>query len=201
MSSITKIVITGGPCAGKTTALNSIRKVFSEKGYTVVFVPETASELISGGIAPWTTDTNQTFQHTLLQLQLEKERLFIHGAKLLKGADNLLIVCDRGAMDNKAYTTNEEFSNILNLMNTTENELLSRYDAVFHLATAAKGTDEFYTLDNNAARYETSAEAIALDDRLLAAWANHPYHFTIDNSSDFELKINNLIEKISLFLK
>ena len=31
--------------------------------------------------------------------------------------------------------------------------------------------EEFYTLENNAARYETIEEAVALDDRLIAAWA------------------------------
>ncbi|MBR5536129.1 MAG: ATP-binding protein [Clostridia bacterium] len=198
---ITKIVITGGPCGGKTTASERIREFFSKKGYTVVFIPETATELILGGIAPWTTDTNQTFQHTLLMLQLEKEKYFTHGARLLKKNEKLLIVCDRGALDNKAYTTGDEFSNILTLTQLTEEELLARYDAVFHLTTAAKGAEEFYTFSNNNARYETIDEARALDDRLIDAWKNHPNYFIIDNSTDFEGKLNTLIDKISSFLK
>ena len=52
---IRKIVLTGGPSAGKTTGLSWIRNAFSKLGYTVLFVPETATELISGGVAPWTT--------------------------------------------------------------------------------------------------------------------------------------------------
>ena len=44
---ITKIVITGGPCAGKTTAMNKIQKAFTALGYSVIFIPETATELIS----------------------------------------------------------------------------------------------------------------------------------------------------------
>ncbi len=201
MKQITKIVITGGPCAGKTTALERIRTHFTEKGYSVVFIPETATELILGGIAPWTTYTNQDFQHCLLMLQCEKEKYFTWGAEHLKGSDKMLLVCDRGAMDNKAYTYGEEFSNILTLVNTTEDALLSRYDAVFHLVTAAKGAEEFYTFSNNAARYETVDEARNLDDRLINAWANHPHHVIIDNSTDFEGKIDNLIFKISQFLE
>ena len=50
---IQKIVITGGPCAGKTTALSWIANDLPQKGYRVVFVPETATELIGGGITPW----------------------------------------------------------------------------------------------------------------------------------------------------
>ena len=49
---ITKIVITGGPCAGKTTGMGKIQREFSKRGYTVLFVPETATELITGGVAP-----------------------------------------------------------------------------------------------------------------------------------------------------
>lgn len=199
MKSITKIVITGGPCGGKTSALERIREVFTKEGYNVVFIPETATELISGGIAPWTTNTNQNFQHCLLMLQQEKEKLFTRGASLLKDGEKILLVCDRGTLDNKAYTTKEEFSNILLLMNTTEAELLSSYDAVFHLVTAAKGTHG-YTLANNAARYETSEEAAILDDKLISAWQNHPHHVIIQNTSVFNDKIENLINQISLFL-
>ena len=47
---ITKIVITGGPCAGKTTAMSWIQNAFIKKDYAVLFVPETATELISGGV-------------------------------------------------------------------------------------------------------------------------------------------------------
>ena len=55
---ITKIVITGGPCAGKTTAMGRIQREFGKMGYKVLFVSETATELITGGVAPWTLVTN-----------------------------------------------------------------------------------------------------------------------------------------------
>ncbi|MBR3576898.1 MAG: AAA family ATPase, partial [Clostridia bacterium] len=54
---ITKIVITGGPCAGKTTGMGWIKKAFTAMGYSVIFIPETATELISGGVAPWTLNS------------------------------------------------------------------------------------------------------------------------------------------------
>ena len=44
---MTRIVITGGPCAGKSTAMSWIQNTFTQMGYTVLFVPETATELIS----------------------------------------------------------------------------------------------------------------------------------------------------------
>ena len=70
---ITKIVITGGPCGGKSTAMAKIQNAFSEKGYTVLFVPETATEFITGGVAPWTCGTNAEYQKCQMLLQLEKE--------------------------------------------------------------------------------------------------------------------------------
>ena len=41
---VTKIVITGGPCAGKSTALSRIQEEFTTLGYTVLFVPETTTQ-------------------------------------------------------------------------------------------------------------------------------------------------------------
>ena len=69
---ITKIVITGGPCAGKTTGLSIIHDAFTELGYTGIFIPETATELITGGIAPWTLERNVDYQIRQIKLQLEK---------------------------------------------------------------------------------------------------------------------------------
>ena len=43
MSKITKIVLTGGPCAVKTTALQRIEKEFTEKGYKVFIIGESAT--------------------------------------------------------------------------------------------------------------------------------------------------------------
>ena len=103
-----KIVITGGPCAGKTTGMSWIQNHLTRMGYTVLFVPETATELISGGVAPWTCGTNLDYQKCQLRLQKEKEEIFEQAASTMKN-DRIIIVCDRGFMDNKAYMSDEEF--------------------------------------------------------------------------------------------
>jgi len=196
---ITAIVITGGPCAGKTTAMSWIQSHFAKLGYKVLFVPETATELITGGVAPWTCGTNGDYQCCQLMLQLEKEKIFRLGASTM-AAEKVLIVCDRGTLDNKAYMTEGEFSEILTRLNTNEVELRDNYDAVFHMVTAAKGAEQFYTLENNAARTESVEQAAALDDRLIAAWTGHPHLRVIDNSGDFEDKLKRLLSEISAFL-
>ncbi len=196
---ISKIVITGGPCAGKSTALSWVQREFTQLGYTVLFVPETATELISGGVAPWTCGTNYDYQKCQLMLQIEKERIFELAAHTMD-AEKVLIVCDRGTIDNKAYMNDAEFAEAIKFIGTSEVDLRDNYDAVFHLVTAAKGAREFYTTANNSARTETADEAAALDDNIISAWTGHPHFRVIDNSSTFENKMKSLIAEISAFL-
>ena len=196
---ITKIVITGGPCAGKTTAMSWVQNAFTRMGYAVLFVPETATELITGGVAPWTCGTNADYQKCQLTLQFAKEKVFEEAAKTMK-ASKVLIVCDRGALDNKAYMTKLDFARVLAALGESEVGLRDGYDAIFHLVTAAKGAEGFYTTANNSARTETPEEAAALDDRLISAWTGHPHLRVIDNSTGFEDKMRRLIAEISSFL-
>lgn len=199
MQEITKIVITGGPCAGKSTAMSRIQTEFSELGYTVLFVPETASEFITGGVAPWTCGTNRDYQICQMTLQMEKERLWLQAARTMP-KDKILIVCDRGLMDNRAYMNDEEYAYVLDHFGTGEVELRDSYDAVFHLVSAAKGAEEFYSTANNAARTETVEEAARLDDRIISAWCGHPHLRVIDNATFFDDKMERLIAEISAFL-
>ena len=196
---ITKIVITGGPCAGKTTAMSWIQNMFTDLGYHVIFIPECATELINAGISAKTCKDVESFQNTLMKLQIEREIIYEKAAKTIKN-DKVLIVCDRGIMDSKAFLTDLQFSSILSKLNKNEIELRDNYDAVFHLVTAAKGAEEFYTLENNTARTETVEEAILVDDNLINAWNGHPHFRIIDNSSNFDNKMKKLLKEISHFL-
>lgn len=196
---LSKIVITGGPCGGKSTALSWIEKAFEQKGYTVLFVPETATELITGGVAPWTCGSNAEYQKCQMRLQMEKEKVFEQAARTMN-VSKVLIVCDRGALDNKAYMDEKTFEEVLKFVDSNEVELRDSYHAVFHLVTAAKGAEEFYTTANNTARTETVEQAVALDDSIISAWTGHPHLRIINNDTDFEGKMRRLITEISSFL-
>ncbi len=196
---IRKIVITGGPCAGKTTALSWIQNAFTRRGWRVLFVPETATELISGGVAPWTCGTNVDYQKGQVRLQLTKEDIFYRAA-LTMPAEKILIVCDRGALDNKAYMDGAEWQEVLSGLDTNEISLRDSYDAVFHLVTAARGAVDAYTLSNNTARTESVEKAVELDDKLISCWTGHPHLRIIDNATDFQKKLERLISEISSFL-
>ncbi len=196
MPEITKIVITGGPCAGKSTAMSWIQNFFTKQRIKVLFISETATDLIIGGVAPWTCSTNLEYQEYHMRLQLLKEEIY-HSAASNLSDERILIVCDRGLLDNKAYMTESEFSQAAKDLGTNEIALRDNYDAVFHLTTAAKGAAEFYTLANNAARKESLEEAIEIDDKLIAAWTGHPHYRIIDNSVNFEEKMKKLLSEIS----
>ena len=196
---ITKIVLTGGPSAGKTTALSWIRNEFTKLGYAVLIIAETATELISSGVAPWTCRSNLDYQRSQMRLQLDKERVYERAAAAM-AAEKILIVCDRGAMDNKAYMEPLDFARLLEELKTTEVQLRDGYDGVFHLVTAVKGAEEFYTTEGHAARTESVAQAAALDDKLIAAWTGHPHLRVIDNSTDFDHKLRRLIAEIRALL-
>lgn len=197
--SISKIVITGGPCAGKSTALDAVREAFVKKGYTVLIIAETATELISGGVAPWTCRSNLDYQMCQIKLQLEKEKIFEQAAQSMP-AEKILILCDRGMLDNRAYMNDNEFSEAMQSIGADADWLMNDYDAVFHLVTAARGAEEFYTTQNNSARTENLEAAVKVDDNLIAAWSGHPHLRVIDNSQPFEEKIKRLIAEIEEFL-
>ena len=196
---LNKIVLTGGPCAGKTTALNWINNYFSQRGYTVLTVPETATELIPNGVSPWSCGSAYDFQTFQIKLQKTKEKIF-EDAAITMDKKKILIVCDRGIMDAKAYVSDIDFKRILRDFKTCETKERDSYDAVFHLVTAAKGKESFYTLDNNNARYEGIEEAKIVDDRIISSWTGHPHFRVIDNSTEFEEKLKRLIKEIALFL-
>lgn len=196
MKNIYHLVLTGGPCAGKTTAISKIEMELLQRGYAVLIVPETATELIANGIKPSGNCLEiMDFQRVVLEKQLNKENLYRKVAGLLK-AEKVVIIYDRGIMDNKSYITEKQFNILLKEYNLNEIEARERYDAVFHLVTAAEGAEEFYTLSNNNARTETPEEARVLDKKTLGNWIGHPHLRVIDNSTDFEEKMNKLMSEV-----
>ena len=193
---IKKIALTGGPCAGKTTAIQEIEKESTEKGYQVLIVPEAATILINSGIRPFGTYALNIvdFQKQVIKLQVTLENIAEETAKL--STYPTIILCDRGILDDKAYVAKKDWKKILNEFSLKEFELMNRYDLVLHLRTAALGKEEFYTLDNNSARTETLEEARQKDKNTLEAWLGHEKLKIIGNENSFNEKINQVLKEI-----
>ncbi|MBR3236597.1 AAA family ATPase [Candidatus Saccharibacteria bacterium] len=200
MKTIYKIVLTGGPCAGKTTALSRISDYFSKVGWRTLIVGEAATELITSGISPVDFENPLFFQKLLLETQIAKERNCMNAAFEMRDFDKVLVVCDRGIYDNKAYMSDAAFNRCIHDLGASAHEAINAYDAVFHLVTAADGAEEFYTLTNNTARSESIEEARALDRKTQNAWVGHPHLRIIKNEGSFEDKLKKLLAEISIVL-
>ncbi|MBQ0057839.1 MAG: AAA family ATPase [Bacteroidales bacterium] len=203
-----RIVLTGGPCAGKTTALVRINDHFSSLGYKVFTVPEVPTMITQSG---WNYMTdNHAFYYegekVILEMQLELEDKIMRMAETC--TEPCVVVCDRGAMDISAYISPEMWDELTASCGTSSQQLRTgdRYDAVLHLVSAADGAEQFYTTANNAQRYEKADEAglrIAreLDKKVIQAWTGHPHLRVINNGEDFERKMNRVLREISAVLE
>ena len=194
-----RVVLTGGPCAGKSSGMVLLRNHLQQNGYNVFCVPEAATILIEGGgVACFKCPNDEAlfrFQLALLETQLALEDAF---QALAKACDKkAVLLCDRGSMDGRAFCTEKIWNRILEHGEWTNSELRDgRYDLVLHLVTAADGAATFYNCENNSARTETAEEAIAQDAKLQAMWTGHPKLKIIDNSTSFHEKLSRAVHHI-----
>lgn len=199
---VKRIVLTGGPGSGKTSVLEKINQVYSSQGYKVIIVPETATELMNNGVTFKDGRISLVdFQELVMRLQLAKEEVVDRTIELLGEHENVIVVYDRGTIDNTAYINKEEFEEILARLNNVKSftDLLNKYDLVINLV----GREDFYTTDNNKARSESSSEALKLGDATLKCWLGHKTVKIVMPKDTVEEKISEVLNIIndSLALK
>jgi predicted ATPase len=174
-----RIVLTGGPGGGKTTAADLFRREIGER---VVIVPEAATILFQGGF-PRSREVHalRLAQSTIFHVQQNLEDV---QAALFPGRT---LLCDRGTVDGAAYwpgTPDEYFAAV----GTTLEAELRRYDAVIFFETAAIAG---YSIEGgNPVRNESLAEAVELDARLRALWSPHPRFILVRHNPSFFKKIS-----------
>ena len=151
---------TGGPCGGKTTSLARLSSYLRERGYEVMTCPEAFSIIATNGFSTNYFNTIDgmalQMQHSVLDLQVSIEDSF---EVLLRACGKpSVLLCDRGLMDGKAYVTEEEWKTMLEQRRGFHDCHFreGRYNAIFHLVTAAEGAEGYYTLENNEVRSETA---------------------------------------------
>jgi hypothetical protein len=195
--SIHRIVLTGGPCAGKSSALAHVTARLTALGLLVFRVPEASTLLLGGGAVVLGATPEQlfTFQRGIFRLTMALEDSFLELARAT--GRKAVLVCDRGTMDGSAYIPAEAWQRLLDELGVTEAHLCEqRYDAVIHLVTAAIGAEHSYGTGTNAVRYETLEEARGVDERLRQAWRSHPNLRVIDNSTDFPGKLHRVLAAV-----
>lgn len=171
------VVLTGGPCAGKTTVTQAITGEWPDK---LIVAPEVASVLLEHLIpAPNEAD----FEVWLEQLQkaiFPTQRSCEHIQLLRAQRSGIqLVLCDRGVLDGAAYMPGgmTQFARICALDPSVE---LARYERVIHLESVATAKPELWDelKATNPARYETLELAQERELALRQVYQHHPkYHF------------------------
>lgn len=188
---IPTIVVDGGPCAGKTSLRAVVEQRISALGYHVLWRPEAATDLILAGINPW---SNPQFQRMVIDFMACWNDWVLDAAYAVPKP---VIFKDRGFLSGGAYCDKTELEKTLVKIGIHSHvQAWNECDAVIFLRSAAVGAEKFYTTENNSARKETLNQARELDEKTLAVWQGHPHLIVIDNSTNFEGKINRALAAI-----
>jgi predicted ATPase len=181
-----RIVLTGGPGGGKTTAADLFRREIGEK---VVVVPETATMLFTGGFPRvGNPKARAATQRAIFHAQVALED--IQAARY----PGRVLLCDRGTVDGAAFWPQEAPQGFFETMETTLEQELARYDAVIFLESAAVG--DISIEGGNPARTESNKEARQLDIRLREVWRKHPNFHFIAHSASFFAKLQEGLARL-----
>lgn len=195
------VVLTGGPCSGKSSALALLRDRLSSRGFQVLTVPENATHFLtnSDGFQPeWAGTFSQVrMQRLFLDYQIAQEEAFKAFAELhpTKPAVLLLDCC---TLNSKVYLSEAQWQQVLKMPGKpalTEEELFARYDLVVHMVSCAtEGHYEFGPGSNNPGRYSTREQAQDADRRSLEVFGVHPQLRVVPHFEEFDEKIGKVAE-------
>lgn len=179
-----RIVVTGGPGAGKTAVLEVARRELCEH---VRVLPEAASIVFGGGFP----------RSAQLTARRRAQIAIFHIQDQLEGleedeSDAALVLCDRGVVDGLAYWPGDE-NEYWRAVRTSKVEAIARYDAVIHLRVPdARGYDR-----RNPLRIETLDEARRIDERIEQVWRDHPHRHVVDGTETFVEKVRSALDLIA----
>lgn len=182
-----RIVLTGGPGGGKTTAADLMRR---EVGKRIVIVPEAATMLFSGGFPRHDeAHARRATQKAIYHVQRNLED--VHAALY----PDRILLCDRGTLDGVVYWPDKADNDFFHSLRTTVEEEIQRYDAVIFFETAAVGN--LAIEGGNPARTETISEAVSLDRQLQSIWCRHPNYYFIPHEKSFFKKLQVALTKLT----
>ena len=174
-----RVVVTGGPGAGKTALLELIRQSFCSH---VKVLPEAAGVVFGGGF-PREDDPacRRAAQRAIFYVQRELEAAG-------DSHNPAIVLCDRGTVDGLAYWPGaaEEFC-----LATTLDSELRRYDAVIQLRTPAP---EHGYNHQNPLRTESATTAAEIDARIRRRGSRTPEGSSSESSAEFLDKAAQALE-------
>lgn len=192
---VPRIVLTGGPCSGKSTIMQLLGERLRDR---VHCVPEVATIVIGQvGILPPQEDgpDMRRFQRTLARVQEAFEDISNDQA-VRDGKQALLL--DRGLMDNAAYLPGG-IDMLEELLGTRRYTIFNRYQMVLSLSTAPRDVYD-QALADHPARRETYEQALERAAQTREVWSEHPWLVPI-NEDLFEDKVREVEETIEYVLE
>lgn len=176
---VRRIVLTGGPGSGKSTAASFLAREFPNDLWVL---PEAATLLYKGGMPRGEGELGvQIAQRSIFNVQRSLEQA--HGVQ----HPDRVQVCDRGTIDGAAYWPGGDTA-FFHAIGTTAAAELARYDAVIFLHTAAM-LPAGYERDLEV-RTEDRALAIELDRRIFDLYRDHPRLISIESQGSFLDKLS-----------
>lgn len=176
---LSRIVVTGGPGAGKTSIW---RELATTHASHLVAVPEVAT-LLFQHVFPSVQNTTErcAVQRAIFEVQRHLETVYE-----TRRASEQVLLCDRGVPDGAGYWPEGPAAFFTAMSSDWKSEIM-RYDAVLFLETAAAGG---LAIDaGNATRTESLEAAVNVDAQLRAVWAQHPNCVFIAHEIDFAVKV------------
>ncbi|MGH9838913.1 MAG: ATP/GTP-binding protein [Blastocatellia bacterium] len=193
MTGCPRIVLTGGPCGGKSTLLRELRTA-DPRGERWLLVPEAAPLLFQAGL----DGRRQSFHQAVVKLQIALEESCAAAAQ-----PQQVLLCHRVTLDALAYWLRNgwEEAEFFAATRMNQEDHYRRYLGVIHLQTAANGAEGCYRRWPDAHRPETIEQAAELDRQCAGAWSGHPRYVLVDNvGEDWLTKSRIALEVLTRWL-
>jgi predicted ATPase len=184
-----RIVLTGGPGAGKTRICEALAAADPAR---LIHVPEAATQVYSALGSRWdrmNTDGRRYAQRRIYAVQTEQE------ARYAADYPNKIHLLDRGTIDGAAYWPDGPDAYWRDVKTTLAAEL-SRYDTVIWLETAA-ALGIYDGEQSNPVRFEPPEAAIESGRQLKRLWGDHPKLLTVGAFATIEEKIAAVAELLN----
>src|SRR3954467_13857939 len=185
-----RVVLTGGPGAGKTVIS---RRIAADQPDRFVLVPEAATQVYDALQTRWDRlDVlgRRDVQRKIYRLQVDQEN------RTAAANPGKILLLDRGTVDGAAYWPEGPEDYWRDVGSTLEQEL-TRYDAVIWMESAA--ALGLYDGDaSNVCRFEDAQGAIASGQLLLNLWAGHSNLNRVGAFANLEEKIAAVMKLLFL---
>ena len=184
-----KIVLTGAPGSGKTSAVRALAQdsTFCHEVGGVTPVAEAATATYARLGTRWDKLDDagrRDVQRAIYRLQRQHEAAAERDAR---AAGHRLVLLDRGTVDGSAYWPAGP-ADYWRELGTTAVAELARYDAVVLLETAA-AVGAYDGESTNAARFEDAAAAVENGRLLAELWSAHPRVSRVPAAATFAAKL------------